>query len=70
MTKQELIQAAKEIRDICCNAGEIYSRERCKECPFFVDSCVFFNDTQVYGQDAFTPCAWKVNNLESDSNDD
>jgi hypothetical protein len=22
MTKQELIQAVKEVRDICCNAGE------------------------------------------------
>jgi hypothetical protein len=64
MTKQELIQAAKEIHNNCRNAGEIYSRERCKECPFFVDSCVFFDDTQAYGQDAFTPCAWKVNKLE------
>ena len=72
MTKQELIQAAKEIHDICRNAGEIYSRKYCedKECPFFIDSCVFFDDTQVYGQDAFTPCAWKVNKLERERNDD
>lgn len=73
MTKQELIQAAKEIHDICHSVGEIYSRKYCedKECPFFIDSCVFFDDTQgYYSQDAFTPSAWKVNKLECESNDD
>jgi hypothetical protein len=60
MTKQELIQAAKEIREIC------KEHSICNKCPFSYindegadNACVF--DTYFYPED------WRVERLERDS---
>jgi hypothetical protein len=62
MTKQELIQAAKEIRDICCNAGETNTWEDCKKCPFYADPCIFIECED--GQEAYPPNLWDIERLE------
>lgn len=63
MTKQELIQAAKEIREICNNAGETNTWDDCKNCPFYAAPCIFieFED----GQEAYPPNSWDIERLES-----
>jgi hypothetical protein len=63
MTKQELIQAAKEIREICENTAETWDDCEKKKCPFCGDDgyCVFIN---CPGQDAFAPLNWDIEQLE------
>ena len=61
MTKQELIQAAKKLRD-CCRANE-----RCKTCPISDtdkggDSWCVLNQQEPY--------EWDIERLERESNDD
>jgi hypothetical protein len=62
MTKQELIQAAKEIREICHNAGETKTWEDCKKCPFYADPCIFIECED--GQEAYPPNLWDIEQLE------
>jgi hypothetical protein len=72
MTKQELIQAAKEISDICQSRG--YTWKDCSrepKCQFFDDNpdvwqCVFC----IRGQDGYPPQAWDIERLEREGNDD
>ena len=67
MTKQELIQAAKEIREICRNAGETDTWDDCKNCPFYADPCIFIECED--GQEAYPPNLWDIERLERESND-
>lgn len=64
MTKQELIQAAKEISDICKSRGHTW--EDCKNCPFYADPCIFIECED--GQ-AYPPILWDIERLERESND-
>ena len=69
MTKQELIQAAKEIREICRNEVSITGTwEDCKKCPFYADPCIFIECED--GQEAYPPTFWDIERLERESNDD
>lgn len=63
MTKQELIQAAKEIREICNNAGETNTWDDCKNCPFYADPCIFIECED--GQEVYPPNLWDIERLES-----
>lgn len=64
MTKQELIQAVKEIREIC----EKTDSSSCKDCPFYVRNikeqflpgCIFYGDM---------PELWDIERLERESNE-
>jgi hypothetical protein len=67
MTKQELIQAVKEIRDICRNAGETNTWDDCKNCPFFADPCIFIACED--GQEAYPPNLWDIEQLERKNNE-
>ncbi len=60
MTKQELIQAAKEIREIC---GENSDIKDCVNCEFNKDRTVAFGC--VFAEMA--PEDWKIERLERDS---
>ena len=63
MTKQELIQAAKEIRDICRNAFQKTGTwADCKKCPFYASPCIFIEYED--GQEAYPPANWDVEKLE------
>ena len=68
MNKQELLQAAKEIREICRNGVSITDTwEDCKKCPFYADPCIFIACED--GQEAYPPNAWDIEQLERESND-
>lgn len=61
MTKQELTQAAKEIRDICKEYDE---KDSCDICPFSIR----FTDVYDCCLRLF-PCDWDIERLERESNE-
>ena len=67
MTKQELIQAAKEIRDICHNKAVegTGTWADCKKCPFYASPCIFVECED--GQEAYPPNSWDIERLERES---
>lgn len=62
MNKQELIQAMKEIREICDNAGGTNTWNDCKNCPFYADPCIFIESED--GEEAYPPTMWEIERLE------
>ena len=59
MNKQELLQAAKEISEIC---SKYEDDERCYECPFS------YNGVGIYIFDEFSPTHWQIERLEREEN--
>jgi hypothetical protein len=64
MNTQELLQAAKEIREICRNAVSITGTwEDCKKCPFYASPCIFIEYED--GQEAYPPNSWEIERAEN-----
>jgi hypothetical protein len=60
MTKQELIQAAREIMEICKEQQE--NNANCLRCPF---SYVIHDGISIgCGFDSIFPCDWNIEDLE------
>jgi hypothetical protein len=64
MTKHKLIQAAKEIRDIC------KKNRICTKCPFSYIKDYGAGNVCVFDTEFFYPEGWKLERLERESNDD
>ncbi len=64
MTKQELIQAAKEIRGIC------KEHSLCNKCPFSYINDEGADNDCVFDAYYFYPEDWRIERLERDENDD